>query len=219
MRSCFDIAMVLFMSLLNPFTWPCAFGWQGVMRWCLKPDSFANFSKVSELNGGPLSVWSVWGMPCVEKIFFSFFLVPSKDVVVVNSISGYLEYWSVTTRAYFPFGNAPHKSISTAVQGLAGSSVIFAGCVCLAFVEIWHSKHLLTDSLICKFMLGHQCLCRIISLVFDSPRCPCLCAICMILVLRFSGWMILSSRKIMFSNSYNSACASMYGFRTRLALF
>ena len=95
------------------------------MRWCLKPDSFANFSKVSELNGGPLSVWSVWGMPCVEKIFFSFFLVPSKDVVVVNSISGYLEYWSVTTGAYFPFGNAPDKSISTAVQGLAGSSVIF----------------------------------------------------------------------------------------------
>ena len=76
------------------------------------PDSFANSANTCELNGGLLSVCKVSGTPWVEKISFSFLLVASNDVVVTNSTSGYLEYWSVTTKAYCPLGNGPQKSAS-----------------------------------------------------------------------------------------------------------
>ena len=57
-------------------------------------------------------------------------------MLVTNSTSGYLEYWSDTTRAYSPCGNGPQKSTSTTVHGLSGNSVIFYGSVWLVTVEI-----------------------------------------------------------------------------------
>ena len=107
--------------------------------------------------------WSVIALDYLQNSmgredFFSFCLVVSKDVVVVNSTSGYLEYWSVATNAYFPLGNGPQKSTSIVVHGRAGSSVILAGSVCVVLDAIWQSKHVCTDCSICKFMPGHQYL-------------------------------------------------------------
>ena len=63
---------------------------------------------------------------------------------VTNSTSEYLEYWSVTTKAYSPFTNGPQRSSCKIAHGFDGSSVIFAGSVCLVSVATCHSKHLFT---------------------------------------------------------------------------
>ena len=219
MPFCVEMDKILFINLLNPSTCPWALGWMGVMRLCLNPASFANSVKACELKGGPLSVWSVSGTPCVEKTFLSFFLTTSSDVDLVNSTSGYLEYWSVITRAYSPLGKGPQKSASIVAHGLVGSCVILGGSVWWVFVAIWHSKQRFTESSMRMFMPGHQYLCLIISFVFDRPRCPCLWAMRTMRSLRFSGGMILFSLKMTSSDSYSSACRSAYGFRIGSFLF
>ena len=63
MPSARAIAAVLFMSLLKPSTCPWALGCRGVIFLCVNPISAANSLKSSELNGGPLSDWTVLGTP------------------------------------------------------------------------------------------------------------------------------------------------------------
>ena len=89
---------------------------------------------------------------------------------------------------------------------LGALSSLLHGSVCFVSVEIRHLKHLFTVSAISNSIPGHQYLCRIISLVLDSPKCPCLCAIRTIFALIFSGGTILLCRRITFSDSYSSAC-------------
>jgi hypothetical protein len=47
----------------------------GVILSCSKPSSMVKFVKSMELNGGPLSLSNLLGMPCVAKIFLSFSFV------------------------------------------------------------------------------------------------------------------------------------------------
>ena len=120
---------VLFKSLLKPSTCPCALGCLGVTFLWWNPISCASVWNSFELNVGPLSICTVFGTPCVAKIFFSFLQTGLIDVELINSVSGYLEYWSVTTNTYSPLGNGPEKSASTVSHGLFGKSVILTGSV------------------------------------------------------------------------------------------
>ena len=44
------------------------------------------------------------------------------DVLVRNSISGYLDCWSMTTNTYVPLGNGPKKSTLTVCQTVLGNT-------------------------------------------------------------------------------------------------
>ena len=74
------------------------------------------------------------GPPRVEKVFFSFSVVPSNDAYVdlVNSTSGYLEYLSVRTSAY-----SPQKSVSTTAHGVARESRSFEQVLCGLLIVFW----------------------------------------------------------------------------------
>ena len=62
---------------------------------CWNPIFAVNCFKSPELKFGPLSDWTIFGTPCVEKIFFIFFRTGLIEVEIINSTSGYLEYWSM----------------------------------------------------------------------------------------------------------------------------
>ena len=61
------------------------------------------------------------GMPCLEKMASSFWIVPFTDVVVRISTSGYRLYSSIMTSRYSPVGNGPTKSTATLVHAFSGS--------------------------------------------------------------------------------------------------
>ena len=81
---------VLFTSLLKPSTCPSGLGCLGVAFLWLNPISFVSVWNSFELNGGPLSVCSVFGTPCVVKIFFSSLPTGLIDVELINLASGTL---------------------------------------------------------------------------------------------------------------------------------
>ena len=132
-----------------------------------------------------------WSIICLNTLLYSMRSEHSlhllTEVDLRNSLSGYLEYWSVTTNTYSLLGNGPQKSASTVSQILSGRVVIFAGSV------TWRLKHVLTIFSILLFIPGNQYFFRISSLVFVMPGCPCLCAIVMILSLSDSAGMIRSN--------------------------
>ena len=63
MPSARAIAAVLLMSLFKPSTCPWALGCPGVIFLFVNPISAANSLKSSEFNIGPLSDWTVVGIP------------------------------------------------------------------------------------------------------------------------------------------------------------
>ena len=64
----------------------------------------------SPLNGGPLSVFRVSGIPCVANILSNLGITAAALVDDTISTSGYLEYRSITTSRCSPDGNGPYKS-------------------------------------------------------------------------------------------------------------
>jgi hypothetical protein len=68
----FAICSVLLSTFMNASVSPFAIGCNGVILSCSKPSSMVKFVKSMELNGGPLSLSNLLGMPCVAKIFLSF---------------------------------------------------------------------------------------------------------------------------------------------------
>jgi hypothetical protein len=92
------ICSVLLSTFMNALASPFALGCNGVILWCSKPSSMAKFAKSMELNGSPLSLSNLLGMPCVAKIFLSFSFVCLHAVVCSFSTSGYLLLLSITTR-------------------------------------------------------------------------------------------------------------------------
>ena len=79
------------------------------------------------LNGGPQSVLTESGNPCVEKTQSICGMTAWALVLLVNSTSGYLVYSSITTSRYSPLGSGPQKSISVHCHGRSGSLVGFNG--------------------------------------------------------------------------------------------
>lgn len=94
------IAAVLFMSLLKPCTCPWGLGCRGVTFLCVNPISAANSLRSPELNGGPLSDWTVLNSLSDEDFFI---------FCRTGLMAGYLEYWSVMTSAYSLLGSGPQK--------------------------------------------------------------------------------------------------------------
>ena len=88
MWSCFAIATILLISLLKFSTYPCALGWYGVTGLWMKPVSVASWLNSWELNGGPLSVCTTFGTPCVANIFFNLSRTGVIAIERVNSTSG-----------------------------------------------------------------------------------------------------------------------------------
>ena len=79
------------------------------------------------LNGGPPSVLTESGNPCVKKTRSMCGMTARALVLVVNSTSGYQAYSSIITSMYSPFGSGPQKSVSIRCHGRSGSLVGFRG--------------------------------------------------------------------------------------------
>ena len=69
-------------------TSPLACGHNGVMRRCVNPRSLPMFLKSSPWNGGPLSICTVYGMPCLEKMLSRFGITVLAEVDLMISTSG-----------------------------------------------------------------------------------------------------------------------------------
>ena len=94
------IFSVLLNTLMKLSASPFARGCSEVTLWCVNPISSANFWMSVELNGGPLSVSSLSGIPCVANIFLSLSYVVPHEVDVVCSTAGDLVRLTITTRLY-----------------------------------------------------------------------------------------------------------------------
>ena len=92
------ISSVLFNTFMKLSASPFALGCSGVTLWCSNPISSANPLKSVELNGGPLSDSTFFGIPCVANIFLSLSHVTLHDVDVVCSTTGNRVLLSITTR-------------------------------------------------------------------------------------------------------------------------
>ena len=56
---------------MNLSTSPFTLGWRAVTLWCWNPSCFANSLNSLELNGGPLSLSILLGVPYVAKMCFN----------------------------------------------------------------------------------------------------------------------------------------------------
>ena len=90
---------------LSASAFPC--GQYGVENSGLIPSVSRYLRYSSPLNGGPLSDFTMLGMPCVAKILSNFGITVDALVDRTISTSGYLEYRSITTSKYSPVGNGP----------------------------------------------------------------------------------------------------------------
>ena len=108
-------------------TSPFASGCSGVTFRCSKPNDFEKSLNSLPLNGGPLSDFMVWGMPCLAKIVSNLGRTALLDTKEITSTSGYLLYSSMTTITISPLGKGPAKSIARECQGFTGSGVGMMG--------------------------------------------------------------------------------------------
>ena len=92
----------------------------GVTFLCWNPSSWACFANLDPLNGGPLSVFTSYAIPYVARTRVSWGITTFAEVLVTNSTTGYLEYWSQNTKAMSLFGNGPAKSTLIFFHGPVG---------------------------------------------------------------------------------------------------
>ena len=92
------ICSVLLSTFMKLSASPFARGCSGVTLWCLNPISSANALNSAELKGGPLSLSTLSGIPCVANIFCNLSQVTRQEVDVVCSTAGNLVLLSITTR-------------------------------------------------------------------------------------------------------------------------
>ena len=79
------------------------------------------------LKGGPLSVFSISGMPCRAKMESSLGMTVVDAVELTISTSGKRLKSSMTTRSSSPVGSGPRKSAYSVFHGTAGSGVDMIG--------------------------------------------------------------------------------------------
>ena len=108
-----------------------------------------NVLEFHAIEGGPLSLFKTWGIPCLAKIASSFGMVDPAEVDAMISASGIRLYSFVATVRYSSERSGLTKSSASSFHGALGSVVVFRGSSrpALPLVAAWHGKQQSTSSL------------------------------------------------------------------------
>ena len=148
-----------------------AWGLLGVLWSCLKPGYVLKFRKSCPLNGGPLSLPTISGIPSEENMRSSFGSTAQALVVLSNSTSTHRECWHMTTRRYSPVLIGLQKSMATFFQGWLRSGDIRSGSRSFAGVTTWHGWQCWMWASTIRSKPGNQTLVLRYSFVFVTPWC------------------------------------------------
>ena len=102
----------------------------------MKPNYVLKFRRSCPLNGGPLSLPTMRGIPSDENMRSSFGSTARALVVLTNSTSAHCECLHMATRRYSPVLIGPQKSMATSLQGSLGNGDIRSGSRSFAGVTL-----------------------------------------------------------------------------------
>ena len=175
--SAFAVLSVLPSGCINRSASALPWGQRGVENFGVTPSAAKYREYSSPLKGGPLSVFTVLGMPCVANILSSFGMTTEAFVDFTISTSGKREY------------------LSTISHGPVGMSVIASGSGVVCFPTAWHGRHRSRVHFTILSMFGNQTFSRKRAFVLESPGCVSW-ARSIALCCRDSGITILDPRRI-----------------------
>lgn len=129
---------------MNRSAFPLASGHRRVIWWCLNASPLANSAKLSLCKGGPLSDFTISGLPTWVNTLRSCLKTIGAESLCIILTTGYLEKSSTTTMAYLTSRKGSAKSNDNSVHGPRGSSWIGKGSRWCTVVLAWQATKLLT---------------------------------------------------------------------------